>query len=84
MLCLKSQVLSKPLNIDIEEHDQILRLYTLFQNGHHFSILLFPCKLSLIGLLSNAKFKRIEMIAWISVPKALTLICFLILRIFLK
>ena len=33
--------------------------YTLFQNGRHFSILLFPCKLALMASLSNAKFKRI-------------------------
>ena len=34
-------------------------LYTLFQNGRHFSILLFPCKLALMASLSNVKFKRI-------------------------
>ena len=33
--------------------------YTLFQNGRHFSILLFPCKLVLMTSLSNVKFKRI-------------------------
>ena len=33
--------------------------YTLFQNGRHFSILLFPCKLALLTTLSNVKFKRI-------------------------
>ena len=35
------------------------RPYTLFQNGHHFSILSFPCKLALLTSLSNVKFKRI-------------------------
>ena len=33
--------------------------YTLFQNGRHFSILLFSCKLVLLTSLSNVKFKRI-------------------------
>ena len=33
--------------------------YTLFQNGRHFSIRLFPCKLALMISLSNVKFKRI-------------------------
>ena len=27
--------------------------YTLFQNGHYFSILLFDCKLALLASLSN-------------------------------
>ena len=34
-------------------------LYTLFQNGHHLSILLFTFKLALVALFSNSKFKRI-------------------------
>ena len=33
--------------------------YTLFQNGRHFSILLFPWKLALLASLSNFKFNRI-------------------------
>ena len=33
--------------------------YTLFQNGRHFNILLFDCKLALLASLSNTKFKRI-------------------------
>ena len=33
--------------------------YTLFQNGRHFSILLFPRKFALMTSLSNVKFKRI-------------------------
>ena len=33
--------------------------YTFFQNGLHFSILLFPCKLALMTSLSNVKFKII-------------------------
>ena len=33
--------------------------YTLLQNGHHFSILLFDCKLAHLASLSNVKFKRI-------------------------
>ena len=33
--------------------------YTLFQNGRHFSILLFPCKSALMTTLSNVKFKII-------------------------
>ena len=33
--------------------------YTLFQNGRHFSILLFPCKLALTASLSKVKFKGI-------------------------
>ena len=33
--------------------------YTLFQNGRHFSILLFPCTVALMASLSNVKFKRI-------------------------
>ena len=34
-------------------------LYTLFQNGHHFSILLFSCKLTHVALFLNSKCKRI-------------------------
>ena len=34
-------------------------LSILFQNGPHFSILLFPCKLALLASLSNVNFKRI-------------------------
>ena len=34
-------------------------IYTLFQNGRHISILLFPCKMALLALLSNIRFKRI-------------------------
>ena len=35
-------------------------LYTgLFQNGRHFSIVLFLCKLAPMASLSNVKFKRI-------------------------
>ena len=34
-------------------------LYTLFQNGHHFIILLFTCKLAIVGLFLNSKFKGI-------------------------
>ena len=37
------------------EHD----LYILFQNGRHFSILLFSCKLALVTSFLNSKFKRI-------------------------
>ena len=33
-----------------KEHLFVKRSYTLFQNGHHFSILLFPCKLALMAL----------------------------------
>ena len=33
-------------------------IYTLFQNGHHFSVLLFTCKLALVALYLNLKFKR--------------------------
>ena len=33
--------------------------YTLFQNGRHFSILLFPYKMALMTSLSNVKFTRI-------------------------
>ena len=33
--------------------------YTLFQNGSHFTILLFPCKLTLMASLSNVKFTGI-------------------------
>ena len=34
-------------------------VYTIFQNGRHFSILLFPFKLALMASLSNVKFKRV-------------------------
>ena len=34
-------------------------VYTLFQNGHHFSILLFSLKLALVASFWNSKFKRI-------------------------
>ena len=34
-------------------------LYTLFQNGHHFSILLFSCKEALVASFLNSKFQRI-------------------------
>ena len=34
-------------------------LYTLFQNGCHFSILLFTCKLAIVTSFLNSKFKRI-------------------------
>ena len=34
-------------------------LYTLFQNGRHFSIVFFPCKLAPMASLSNVKFKGI-------------------------
>ena len=34
-------------------------LYTLFQNGRHFSIVLFLCKLAPMASLSNVKSKRI-------------------------
>ena len=33
--------------------------YTLFQNGGHFSILFFSCKLALVASFLNSKFKRI-------------------------
>ena len=33
--------------------------YTVFQNGRHFSILLFSCKLALVASFLNSKFKRI-------------------------
>ena len=33
--------------------------YTLFQNGRHFSILLFACKLALVASFLNSKLKRI-------------------------
>ena len=32
--------------------------HTLFQNGRHFSILLFSCKLALVASFLNSKFKR--------------------------
>ena len=35
------------------------KLYTFFQKGRHFSILLFPCKVNLLTSLSNVKLKRI-------------------------
>ena len=34
-------------------------VYTLFQNGRHFSVLLFTCKLSLVASFLKSKFKRI-------------------------
>ena len=34
------------------------KTYTLFQNGRHLSILLFPCKLALVASFLNSKFKR--------------------------
>ena len=33
--------------------------YTLFQNGRHFSVLLFTYKLALVASFLNSKFKRI-------------------------
>ena len=33
--------------------------YALFQNGRHFSVLLFSCKLALVASFLNSKFKRI-------------------------
>ena len=38
---------------------QALQLYTLFQNGRHFSILLFACKLALVASFLNSKLKKI-------------------------
>ena len=35
------------------------KAYTLFQNGRHFSILLFECKLALMASFSNARFKSL-------------------------
>ena len=32
--------------------------FNLFQNGLHFSILLFTCKLALVASFLNSKFKR--------------------------
>ena len=37
----------------------ILQPYTLFQNGHHFSVLLFSCRLALVASFLNSKFKRV-------------------------
>ena len=34
-------------------------VYTLFQNGRHFSILLFTCKLPLVASFLKSRFKRI-------------------------
>ena len=34
-------------------------VYTLFQNGHHYSVLLFSFKLPLVASFLNLKFKRI-------------------------
>ena len=34
-------------------------LYTLFQNGRRFSVLVFTCKVALVALFLNSKFKRI-------------------------
>ena len=39
--------------------DDLHQPYTLFQNGHHFIILLFSCKLALVASFLNSKFKRI-------------------------
>jgi len=36
-----------------------LEQYTLFQNGHYLSILLFTCKLAPVASFLNSKFKRI-------------------------
>ena len=33
--------------------------HILFQNGRHFSFLLFACKLALVASFLNSKFKRI-------------------------
>ena len=44
------------LNMQIS---QVMTSYTLFQNGHHFNVLLFTCKLALVASFLNPKFKRI-------------------------
>ena len=36
-----------------------MMVYTLFQNGQHFSILLCFCKLALVALFLNSNFNRI-------------------------
>ena len=43
-----------PENVRVQSPAQ----YSLFQNGRHFSILSFPCKLALMASLSNVKFKK--------------------------
>ena len=48
-----------PKNVGLFKVRQWLEGYTLFQNGHLSSVLLFPCKLTLFASLSNVKFKRI-------------------------
>ena len=42
-----------------EKIKKMLELYTLFQNGRHFSILMFTCKLALVASFFNSKFKGI-------------------------
>ena len=37
---------------------------TLFQNGRHFSVLLFSCKLALVASFLNSKFKTIFSLKW--------------------
>ena len=34
------------------------KVYTLFQNGRHFSIVLFSCKLALVASFLNSKFQK--------------------------
>ena len=37
-------------------------VYTLFQNGHHFSVHLFTCKSALVSSFINTKFIKIEVL----------------------
>ena len=41
------------------EKETVRCKYTLFQNGRHFTILLFACKLALVASFLNSKLKRI-------------------------
>ena len=54
-------------HVCVDEYSRIIiyahccnnNIYTLFQNGHYFSILLSTCKLALVASFLNSKFKRI-------------------------
>ena len=59
LVVLIDEIVINPLRIKVTTWDQLREEYTLFQNGRHFSILLFGCKLAHLASLSNVKFKRI-------------------------
>ena len=52
-----------PLSVGAESNLELTcedsTVYTEFQNGRHFNVLLFTCKLALVASFLNSEFKRI-------------------------